>query len=219
MQPEKAITTITAHTGCEKTKKDSLESVIKGIEAGANIVEFDVRFRKGEPIISHNEIKDNKAYVTFEQMLIEVKKHNDIEINIDLKEKNKHLAVVQQLVEKHNLLERVFFTGVEIEEVDTVKKFAPKCRYYINLVTFDKNNFADESYLTMLIEQAKKSGAIGVNLSKKWYTKSLRDIAQGQHLLVSVWTVNSKRHMTKVLNIIPDNITTKKPTKLKCMMN
>ena len=48
--------TVTAHTGCEDTADNSLEAISAGIAAGADIVEFDLRFdSEGKGILSHDE--------------------------------------------------------------------------------------------------------------------------------------------------------------------
>jgi uncharacterized protein YkwD len=48
--------TYTAHTGCCKTKPNTLECIDVGAKYGAGIVEFDLRFDKNsEPVLSHDE--------------------------------------------------------------------------------------------------------------------------------------------------------------------
>ena len=54
--------TVTAHTGCEGTKDNSLEAIEKGYLSGADIVEFDVHFNSnGEPVLAHDYAADNSV--------------------------------------------------------------------------------------------------------------------------------------------------------------
>ncbi|MGI6439175.1 MAG: glycerophosphodiester phosphodiesterase family protein [Sphaerochaetaceae bacterium] len=46
---------ITAHSGCENTPLNSLESVLKGIEVGSDAVEIDIRSSHDKkPVLSHD---------------------------------------------------------------------------------------------------------------------------------------------------------------------
>ena len=63
--------------------------------------------------------------------------------------------------------------------------------------------------------ETKKHGAIGINISYKPCTKELVDAFHENDLLVSIWTVNKKRKMFKILLLGPDNITTRRPDKLQ----
>ncbi|OQP06094.1 hypothetical protein B1691_17245, partial [Geobacillus sp. 47C-IIb] len=47
---------ITAHTGCMNTPPNSIESILEGIKAGADIIEVDVRATKdGVAVLLHDE--------------------------------------------------------------------------------------------------------------------------------------------------------------------
>ena len=50
---------ITAHSGCEGTPDNSMESIRKGIELGADCIEIDIRMDPhGEQRLTHNELED-----------------------------------------------------------------------------------------------------------------------------------------------------------------
>ena len=65
-----------------------------------------------------------------------------------------------------------------------------------------------------LVEKVKNAGAIGINFNHKSASKELVDIFHENGLLVSIWTVNNKLKMRRILTFAPDNITTRKPDKL-----
>ena len=72
----------------------------------------------------------------------------------------------------------------------------------------------DEIYLLSLVEKVKNAGAIGINFNHKSASKELVDVFHENGLLVSIWTVNNKLKMRRILTFAPDNITTRKPDKL-----
>ena len=79
---------ITAHSGCEDTPTDSLESIDKALEFGADAIEVDVRVdQNGELRISHNSVSQEDYYekVTLQTVLDRIR-FTDLAINFDIKE-------------------------------------------------------------------------------------------------------------------------------------
>lgn len=204
--------TLTAHTGCEGTEDNSLEAISKGYECSADIVEFDVRFLKdGTPILSHDETET--AGVTLYDALKLVSEYDSLKVNLDLKTTD-NLPAVLKTVQELSLLDRVFYTGVEKDDVAAVKEQTPEIKYFLNAdVSALKSK--NREYLCALADETAQCGAIGINMSYKSCTKELVDIFHERGLLVSVWTVNSKSAMRKILPLGVDNITTRKPSELK----
>ena len=64
-RPLSGTITVTAHSGCMGLADNSLEAMEAGIEAGAQIVEFDLNYTSdGAPVLSHDSPDENAAYVT-----------------------------------------------------------------------------------------------------------------------------------------------------------
>lgn len=203
--------TITAHTGCMDTKDNSLESIKKGIENGAAVVEFDLYFTKdGSPILSHDEPVGGE--VTLEKAFEYVSQFNGIMVNVDVKTCDA-LEKVYPIAKKYGIEDRIFYTGVKDEFVETVKKDSPQVKYYLN-VDVDKSKAYDSVYLLSLVEKVKNAGAVGINFNYKSATKELVNFFREHGLLVSIWTVDDKYNMYKILSFEPDNITTRHPDKL-----
>lgn len=203
--------TITAHTGCMHTKDNSLESIKKGMENGAQVVEFDLYFdKKSEPVLSHNEPIGGE--VTLNEAFAYLNKFKDIKINVDVKTVDA-LEKVYPLAKGNGVEDRIFYTGVHDGFVEAVKKNSPEVRYYLN-VSVDKSKKNDKEYLLSLVEKVKNAGAIGINFKYTSASKELVDIFHENGLLVSIWTVNNKWNMYKILSFGPDNITTRHPDKL-----
>ncbi len=202
--------TYTAHTGCMKTKQNSLESIEKGYENGAHIVEFDLNFNKnGEPVLSHDEPIGGE--VTLEQAFEKVSTYENLRVNVDVK-KDIYIEKVKPLAEKYGIADRIFFTGIHDGFVKKASETG--IDYYLN-VGVEKPGKQTEEYLMSLVEKVKNAGAIGINFNKRGSSKRLVEVFHNNGLLVSIWTVDRKRKMKKVLSFSPDNITTRKPDKLR----
>lgn len=137
---------------------------------------------------------------------------NKCRINLDIKS-TANLPEVDLLVKKHRLHDRVFYTGVFEDWVDTVKSTS-SIPYYLNHKITEEESHNKKSALE-IIYKTKSLGAIGINSHYKFATKEFVKTAHENNLLVSLWTVNKTSDMVKVIETEPDNITTKKPNILK----
>lgn len=203
--------TVTAHTGCEETADNSLESIKKGYESGAHIVEFDLAFTaNGEAVLSHDEPQGE--CVTLDEAFALIAELPDLKVNVDCKSVA-NLKRVVELSEKHNLKDRIFYTGIGEDDVAAVKAQTPHIEYWLNYeVDAEKNK--DEKYLLSLAEKTRELGAVGINISFKSCTKELVEVFHREGLLVSIWTVNKKSDMIKVIGLGVDNITSRNPSEL-----
>ena len=205
--------TYTAHTGCCGTADNSLEAIKVGIENDADIVEFDLFFNnENVAVLSHDKPKGNE--VTLDEAFKLISTYENVQVNVDVKLCNNNLHIVYDLAEKYNITDRIFFTGINIEDVETVKKECPTVSYYLNYEVKKENKQTPE-YLNDLVKIVKDSGAVGINFNKDSATKALVDTFHKNDLLVSIWTVNEEKDMQKILYFAPDNITTRHPDKLK----
>lgn len=203
--------TITAHTGCMDTEENSLESIKTGVENGAQIVEFDLYFTEdGTPVLAHD--KPVGGEVTLEEAFEYLAQFKDVRANVDAKTVDA-LEKVYPIARKYNVADRIFYTGIKDEFVETVKKDSSEIKYYLN-VDVEKSKNTDKEYLLSLVEKVKKAGAIGINFNHKSASRELVDIFHENGLLVSIWTVNDEYNMYKILSFAPDNITTRKPDQL-----
>lgn len=208
--------TYTAHTGCIKTADNSLEAIEEGAKYGADIVEFDLNFlTDGTPVLSHDKPKGKE--VTLDEAFKKVSEYKSLKVNVDVKNV-KNLKSVYPLAQKYGLEDRIFYTGVTDEFLEAVKNDSPEIPYYLN-VSVDKSKKQTPEYLESLVKKVKDSGAVGINFNKDHATKKLVDTFHENDLLVSIWTVNKKRKMYKILSLKPDNITTRRPDKLKEILN
>lgn len=206
--------TVTAHTGCEGTDDNTLETIHAGAAAGADIVEIDLHFLPdGTPVLKHDEPKASEAgTLPTLDAAFEVLASLDVKMNVDVKSTD-NIPAVLTLAEKHNVKDKIFFTGVEEKDVDAIKAGAPGVGYFLN-IDVNKRKNTDPQYLSSLVDKVKDCGALGINLNFKGCSKELVDAFRQEKLPVSLWTANSKSEMYRCLALEPDNITTRKPSLL-----
>lgn len=203
--------TVTAHTGCMGTKANSIDSILKGFEIGADIIEFDLRFdSNGNPVLSHDAPKGGE--VTLDEAFATLAKCEGLKANVDIKTVEA-IEKIALLAKKHGVLDRIFYTGVHDGFVEAVKTRSPEIEYYLNVSVAPKWK-QSEKYLNSLVKKVKDSGAVGINFNKSKATKRLVNTFRKNGLLVSIFTVDSKRKMKKIISLSPDNITTRKPDEL-----
>lgn len=203
--------TITAHTGCEGAKDNSIEAIELGIAAGANIVEFDLSFNsEGEAYLAHDEIEEDS--VTLKQAFETVAKYDKIRVNVDCKS-TQNLKLVSEIASECGILDRIFYTGIGEDAVQAAKSATPEVPYYLN-TDIDKSKKNDDEYIKGLIDKTKALGAIGINIGFGGASERMTELFHAEGLEVSVYTVNSSLDMHKVLSLGCDNITTRQPKKL-----
>jgi len=202
--------TYTAHTGCEGTKENSLESIEKGYENGADIVEFDLNFdESGNPVLCHDEPEGGE--VTLDEAFSKVSEYENLKVNVDAKS-DLYLEKVKPLAEKYGISDRIFFTGIKDEFVENARKTGVD--YYLNIDVENPTKHSEE-YLLSLIKKVKEAGAIGINFNKNNASSELVEAFHENRLLVSIWTVDSKTELFEILLLSPDNITTRNPHKIR----
>ena len=176
--------TVTAHTGCDGSPDNSIESIQRAIFAEAQYY-----------------IASNSSTVLQ---------------NLDLKV-FENLDQIQSIVKKAGLIGRCFFTGVEKDNAAKVKKYAPEIPYYLNM-KLNVLRLHDKEYLRRTADEIKHAGAVGINCKYTYLSKALVEVMHERGLSVSVWTVDKKPLMLYVLNLAPDNITTRNPRLLMSLI-
>lgn len=209
--------TVTFHAGALNTKPNTLESIRAALDYGAKVVEFDVTFRPdGTAVIIHSDAPKATEGVLLDEALAVVADSKECKINLDIKS-TANLPMVDELVKKYGLFERVFYTGVFEDWVETVKNTS-SIPYYLNHKLTKEESY-DEVLLQKLADKIISLGAIGLNSNFKNASAAATRVMHQNGLLVSLWTANKASDMARVIACLPDNITTKKPHILLKMLN
>mgnify|MGYP000971701945 CR=1 FL=1 len=208
---------LTAHSGCMNTEENSIASIRAGIDCGADIVEVDVRFLDGVPVLLHNEwVSSERRPVKLEEAFQFIS--GKVMVNMDLKEyEPADVAEIGRLVGKYNLNGRVFFSGIEMENAERIHRCCPEIPYLLNYMPKFclPLNMPSEKKLVSL---TKSSGAFGINLEYHFVTKKIVEVFHAEDFLVAAWTVDEIKFMKKMLDYNIDSITTKRPDQLKLLM-
>lgn len=200
--------TITAHTGAFNTPANSMDSLQAAVNNQVEIFEMDIRQRPdGTLVMAHDLVVTNNDGTPLEEAF-QVLVGTDIQLNLDIKE-TKSLNALHDLLVKYHLYDRAFLTGIEIWNVAAVKEST--CRdlpYYLNYMPSRIKIFSDD-YQQKLISILEETGAIGINCNHKYAGGQLSQLLHKRGYKLSVWTVDKKSTMKRVLITKPDNITTK----------
>lgn len=201
--------TVTFHAGALGTKPNTLDSIRKSLEYGAEVIELDVTFRPdATAVIIHSSSPESDEGVLLCEALKIVAADEKCRINLDIKSTS-NLPEVDRLVKEYGLFERVFYTGVFEDWVEAVEKNSD-IAYYVNH-NLTAEEAASEEMLQELAERIISLGAIGLNSNLKNASALATKVMHKNGLLVSLWTANKPSDTAKIITCLPDNLTTKKP--------
>ncbi len=201
--------TVTAHSGCNGTKDNTLPSLEEAINSGADIIEMDIIGDENGNVLMTHDYEKGKEYPTFEEGLSFIKEHSDtVSINVDLKRSDVSFAA-DEIIHSLGMENRCFFTGVNEEDVPTVAATV-SIPYYLNIHP-SVTEMLDEEYWISVVSKVNALGAIGVNCKFSRITKKGVEICKKNSLLVSVFTPRTNAELSYALFIEPDNITTRNP--------
>lgn len=202
--------TATAHAGALNTEDNTLDSARAGLACvGSGCIEVDVRFLPdGDAVLHHNAASQDCARL---EDVFAMMQNYEGSINLDMKEHPRaFITKICEMAAEYGLQDRAFFTGISLKQLDCVQ--GQTLPFYINC-TPKKTNTAE------LLEAVKSAGALGLNIHRNACSERLVQSAHAMGLKVSVWTVNRKMQMKKLLRMGVDNITTRRPDMLLEIIN
>jgi glycerophosphoryl diester phosphodiesterase len=224
---------ITAHAGCMNTEPNTIFSVLKGIKAGADIIEVDVRATKdGVAILRHDpeiytsdcriqrvdqvtfqeivNFDENQMIVTVEEVLDLVLKHNKT-LNLDMKDINS-IDPTMKIVKEKKMKDHVIFSGCDKEKAFYIHKNYPGFRVLFNVdeSLFDFKNYDYRSAIQKTCHDAMNMSCCGINIEYKHCKKELIEYAHARFLPVAIWTVDKREEMETYTEMKVYSITTNK---------
>jgi glycerophosphoryl diester phosphodiesterase len=225
---------VTAHSGCDGTAQDSIESINAGIRNGADAVEVDVRLNgKGVLILSHDK-DESRAYpgaVALTEAFEIIVANKRIGINCDVKERETVPAILALAAEEGIGSKQLILTGsstpsmlaadsgivkkaavwLNIEEIveDYYRIGAAVIKPYIHLIDAKSHWYELGALIEPIITDCLRLGVGAVNVPYTEQTKPLiaRFIAGG--LPVSVWTLNDRKSIEQAFEMGVINVTTR----------
>ena len=205
--------TVTAHSGSMGLPDNSIEAMAAGVAAGADIVEFDLRFsRRGEPVLSHDAPCGEP--VTLSAAFAFLAAHPGVRANVDVKDTS-GLGLVAPLALEYGVPDRLFYTGVGANDAAAVREKSPEIPFYLNTAVQDDADanlrIPLEDLYIALAKKTKALGAVGINIFHGHLTPLLLEVFRREGLPVSVWTVNDPKDIARVVPLAPNNVTTRRP--------
>lgn len=228
-------TIITGHSGFENTGRDSIETVVKGVEMGLECVEVDVRMdAQGSLRLSHDCRSSYEGAASLREAMCLIAA-SDTCLNCDLKEP-RTLYPVLALAKECGVREgRLIFSGsVPCDLLAADESISREARIFLNIEEIAKYMYAgqsgdfadllrtpwsqlyeafgcfDDQMLGKIYRAAESVGAETINLPKKLPYEMLTKLRSlGAEL--SIWTVNEEEELKRMLKLEPLNITTMQP--------
>ena len=214
---------ITAHAGCDGTAENSLESIKKGIELGADCVEIDVLAdAAGRLWLTHDLPEDFTGLVPLEEAFALIKE-SGIAVNCDLKE-YALLRPTLELAEKCGIgREQLIFSGsVDPGLLEEDPEIARRCRIFLNseelvkdLLQRDEPDRPAQTAFFLGHPDAAAArlqtlGAEALNAPYKHMPQELLKAFADRGIALSLWTVDEPEAMRELMKKDILNITTRR---------
>lgn len=225
---------IAAHTGCNDTPYNTVESFMEGLRLGADIVEVDLRIvRDGTVILLHDDspyiheydfgqlnepdvrTKIHALYgrheiVRLSDVLELAKKHNT-RLNLDIKTVAAIEPVIR-LVREHDAVERVYITGCS----ENITNRHSDIRVVLNTPTKLTPDERDSyrSFAEKVCLEGTRGCYYGLNMHIDTCRPEVVELAHERGLAVWVYTVNEPDAMLRLIRCGVDAITTKDVARL-----
>ncbi|MCP8971026.1 glycerophosphodiester phosphodiesterase [Ectobacillus ponti] len=220
---------ITAHTGCMQTPLNSVASVMAGLEAGADMIEVDVRSTKdGAVVLLHDEAVltahgavraqdvtlgelqalGPKEQITLLQDVLPFVREANRVMNLDVKE-DAAIAPMLRIVEEFGMREQVLLTGCEEQRVACVTAHYRPYQVLLNAsIPLALQHQAEYArFIQETCRQAAELSCCGINIHYKCCTEELLHAAALRSLPVFVWTVDKAEDMETYLHMGVHSIT------------
>jgi glycerophosphoryl diester phosphodiesterase len=236
------MTLITAHSGCMSTPLNSIQGVVKGLQAGADIIEVDVRATKDNVVVLFHDEHLSTRYgqqairdltfqeiqkfnqeieevVRLDEVLPIIREHRRI-VNLDVKEDNAVLPLIQT-VELFGMRDDVIITGCEKERATYIKDHYRPYQVLLNastaLYAAGLENY--DLFVIQICRDAIAASCCGINIHYHFCREPLLQYSAKRCLPVLVWTIDDSLMMQKILDMGVHSITSNEVDKLVALKN
>ena len=213
---------ITAHSGCEGTPDNSMASIFKGIELGADCVEIDIRMdERGGLWLTHDALENYSGVVPLGEAL-RVIAENGVAVNCDIKQEALLYPVLEAAEGAGIPRERLIFSGAV--DVDLLRKdpsIVRRARIFLNLsqiyphipATPPKDHEEEAAYFDAHIDEiaalVRALGVECVNPTFRIMPHARIENARAHGIPLSLWTVNEEADQRALMTEDLVNMTTR----------
>ena len=215
---------ITAHSGCDGTPDNSMESIRKGIELGADCIEIDLRMDpQGTIRLTHNEPEDYSAALPLETALRTITE-SGIAVNFDIKEEKLLYPVLEAAEAAGISRERLIFSGsVDIALLEADPSVVKRARIFLNLAqifarvakdallpeTWEERGPLFDEHIDEVAALVKRVGVECINPSFRMMTPERIAACHARGIGLSLWTVDEEADQERLLREDLVNLTTR----------
>ncbi|WP_097003365.1 glycerophosphodiester phosphodiesterase [Lacrimispora amygdalina] len=208
---------ITAHSGCDGTKDNSIEYIRYALNSKADCMEADVRENQvGTLILSHN--KTDEKCVTLQEVFCILKQFPEKKMNCDLKEEGLEVSVYQ-LAGENGVRQQLIYSGeIDLNLLSEKEKWYPEVQVYINPENLQADFYkrmeekGAVKSLEKLLTAVKDYPVSCINMEYHTYTDEVIELLARMQVKGSAWTVNEPDGILRLLKKGLFNITTRNLT-------
>jgi glycerophosphoryl diester phosphodiesterase len=127
-------TTVTAQAGCLGTRPNTRESFILALSHSVDFLEASIRFgNHGRIYLSHDLLstRDQSEVMQFSELLQIVTGDSFVRLNLNMKEFT-DMHHLENQIKNAGLVDRVFLTGVPLDQLQYIFHDAPALPAYLN---------------------------------------------------------------------------------------
>ncbi len=242
-------TLVTAHTGCENTPHNTIASMIRGIDSGADFIEIDIRSTAdGHLVLMHDEtigirgrgavpvgaltladlrVLEKAAGIEFPHPAMAV---TGVEEALDLMKgsgiilnldlkDDSAVAALIRAVRDRTMEDDVVLTGCGRERAILVKREFPEIRVMLNVENAPDGDDSYDTFIRATCTIARQAGCCGINMDFRRCRTELVEYARLRFLPVSVWTVDREQDMRRMIELRVHSITTYEPGRLTRLLS
>lgn len=208
---------ITAHSGCDGTKNNSLEFIRHALDTEADCLEVDVRKNHlGELVLSHDESEED--CVKLRDALALLRERPGKMINCDLKHEGLELPVYR-LAARLQMADRLIYSGtVSTELLREKEDYLPEAGIYLNIESIYPGIYDETEdrpvraleldQLDQALEEAKRCHGAVINMEYTLVTDEVLECLSKHGMGCSAWTVDEEPEIRRLLGKGIANVTT-----------
>jgi glycerophosphoryl diester phosphodiesterase len=193
---------VTAHSGCLDTEPNSLAHVKAALAAGADLVEVDVRQRRGRLVLAHDaDFRDAPTLDAVWDLVLSA----GAGFNLDVKEEAAIEPLAEFLARRQPLFGVV--TGCGAARVGQLRALAPAVTVLFNVERGPQDEPL-EAWEERIVVEARRCGAAGLNADHRLVSEGLVRRARRSSMPVFVWTANDEASLKRMNTLGVDGVTT-----------
>lgn len=213
---------ITAKNGFAENKENSLLFIRAAFQNNADCIEIDLCFDdKGKPFVAESADKIDNNTMPLEYLISFISEEINISsgqkrsINIHLEDAS-GIKEVTEIIERYEMEEFCFFTGVSINQASFIRENT-SIPFYLDY-EINKSKAENADYVAKVANDISASGAIGINCSADGFSEILKNMLKENWLKISFYDVETEMEIIKALEFSPNQIITGNPELVRSIL-